>query len=287
MERALIPQTIHRIWIGPTPSPHENLVNGWKDFHPDFKFQFWGENHPDLKKYLDEAIHLFGGLKQLEGYSFTYMTDLLRLLILRDEGGIYLDHDYRILKSLTPLIENKEFVGTFQYDPKNLDKDIIFARGLRLQDIVAAGYSEVLYESPGTVNNCFIACISGHPIILMTIEILIENHFKESKERLPVSDWTVGPYTLTAAAQKFGLRTFESQTNEYQGAILYHRDYLHPLRGAEREGADGDSSFYQKLEKILSQKSSYAVHIQEHFGAKNFLSKKGISFSDWFKRQYL
>ena len=38
----MIPKIIHQIWIGPKPAP-TNLMNSWKNKHPDFEYILWNE----------------------------------------------------------------------------------------------------------------------------------------------------------------------------------------------------------------------------------------------------
>ena len=37
-----IPKIIHQLWIGPKQAPI-NLMNTWKNKHPDFEYIFWNE----------------------------------------------------------------------------------------------------------------------------------------------------------------------------------------------------------------------------------------------------
>tara|TARA_R110002167_G_scaffold323963_2_gene529963 strand:+ start:55 stop:684 length:630 start_codon:yes stop_codon:yes gene_type:complete len=99
LNNSKIPKIIHQVWIGPDTIPkwcadyavemkrvHEEL--GWK-------YVFWGNE--ELKAYEDD-IYISKFIEKKEAWSV--VVDRLRLLILRDYGGVYIDVDSSIVKSL-------------------------------------------------------------------------------------------------------------------------------------------------------------------------------------------
>lgn len=84
-----VPKSIIQIWIGNTPMPAEmqEWCAQWKALHRDWEYRLWGQDGLDL--YADDPYlrHLQAEEKQ------AFVADRLRVLLLRDFGGIYLDCD--------------------------------------------------------------------------------------------------------------------------------------------------------------------------------------------------
>ena len=101
-----IPRKIHYVWIGdqPLPSKDQFYIEGWKKLNPDFKIIRWSEKDVDTSKYpiINSAI-------QQKRYALA--SDVLRMIIIYQEGGIYLDTDIELLKSLEPLLKYDAFAG--------------------------------------------------------------------------------------------------------------------------------------------------------------------------------
>ena len=96
-----IPKTIHQIWIGPAEIPDwcEDQANEMREVHEKlgWEYKFWGNEVLDL--YKDDKF-LTNYLKNPKLYKWSYITDRLRVLILRDYGGVYVDIDCKIIKPL-------------------------------------------------------------------------------------------------------------------------------------------------------------------------------------------
>ncbi len=91
----MIPKKIHYVWVGDKPKPQFVLdcIATWKKFLPDYKLIEW--NNESLKSiknnYTEEAFR---------NKKWAFVSDYLRLYVLYNEGGIYLDTDVEITQSL-------------------------------------------------------------------------------------------------------------------------------------------------------------------------------------------
>lgn len=273
---------LHTIWIGPYEKPNYSYVDTWVHTNNNFKINIWNNSSNDIKNYIEEAIYLFGGLDSLENFAITYICDLVRLLILRDHGGIYLDHDIMLVKNIQPLLKDVDMVLTFQFDPECRVNNTVLPLGFKLKDLVNYGYTDIVYEEASTINNNFIATIPNHPIVITAIDKILNNHKKSPEEQLPQSDWTVGPRTLTASVKQFGVDTEYSNTINVNGVKIYHKDVLHPLRGSDKLKL-GKEQFFKKVQELSKCETTYGIHICEHFGTSLFLNKKIIPFVEWYK----
>ena len=88
----MIPKIIHQIWVGPyrIPTREKQLIENIKNLHPTFEHMFWtDENIPELPPVLKEVYDLFGQRKH-----YTFQADLLRIYLMYEYGGLYLDADF-------------------------------------------------------------------------------------------------------------------------------------------------------------------------------------------------
>ncbi|MEB2784739.1 glycosyltransferase [Algoriphagus persicinus] len=114
----MIPKTIHYCWFGSEKMSELELkcIASWKKFLPDYTFQLWNEENFEIGycEFTREAYRLG---------KFAFVSDVARIYALKHVGGIYLDTDMLLLKSLDNLLENDFFIG--EYKPKALNAAII------------------------------------------------------------------------------------------------------------------------------------------------------------------
>lgn len=154
-----IPKVVHFIWIGPKPFPRDSVENirTWIAKHPDWTFKFWTDrDRPLPHKQMQmcriqdlQFIKLYDCYKKSDNYG--EKSDLLRMEILYQEGGIYADHDVKCFQSFEPL--NKA------YD---------FYCGMELP------YKTSLSSSVLPTNN-ILGSRPGHPILKWGMDWLTEN----------------------------------------------------------------------------------------------------------------
>ena len=105
-----IPAKMHYIWFGgeARPASMERTIDGWRRLMPGFEVVEWDESnfdvgqHPWLKRMYDERRYAFA-------------SDYARLRILLDHGGVYLDTDVVMKKSIAPFFRERCF-WSFEYD---------------------------------------------------------------------------------------------------------------------------------------------------------------------------
>lgn len=120
----MIPKVIHQIWIGPNPVP-EYWTNTWSQYYleknPEYQYKLWDNDNylKELNKY--PILKIF--YEQLEFYCLK--ADLLRLIILYEYGGIFIDADSVWInnKSLDTLIIESGTTNLFIGRTPNTDKN--------------------------------------------------------------------------------------------------------------------------------------------------------------------
>lgn len=102
----MIPKTIHYCWFGRSPMPELALkcIESWHKYMPDWEYKLWNEDNFDVNStlYTKEAY---------EAKKYAFVSDYVRLKALREDGGVYLDTDVEIIKSVEPLLDNRAFAG--------------------------------------------------------------------------------------------------------------------------------------------------------------------------------
>lgn len=102
----MIPKIIHYCWFGGNPLPElaQKCIYSWKKFCPDYEIIEWNETNFDLSccEYVKEAA---------QAKKWAFVTDYVRLFVMVNYGGIYMDTDVEVLKSLNPYLNNHAFSG--------------------------------------------------------------------------------------------------------------------------------------------------------------------------------
>ena len=101
-----IPKKIHYCWFGgkPLPESAEKCINSWKKYCPDYEIIRWDESSYDIKK------SKFA-LEAYKAEKWAFVSDYVRLDVIYEYGGIYLDTDVEILKNWDPLLQHDAFMG--------------------------------------------------------------------------------------------------------------------------------------------------------------------------------
>ncbi len=105
-----IPKVIHYCWFGKNELPElaRRCIDSWKRYCPDYEIVQWDESNYDVTK------HLY--VKQAyDRGAYAFVSDYARLDIVYNCGGIYLDTDVEILKSLDELLYHHAYCGFLRH----------------------------------------------------------------------------------------------------------------------------------------------------------------------------
>lgn len=97
----MIPKVIHYCWFGGKPKPENILkcISSWKKKCPDYKIIEWNEDNFCIEDTCDFVREAYKNQK------WAFVSDYARLQIIYENGGVYLDTDVELLKSLDELLE--------------------------------------------------------------------------------------------------------------------------------------------------------------------------------------
>ena len=175
----MIPKIIHFCWFSNEEFPPliQSCIASWRKHCPDYQLRHWtmADARAIDNIFLQEA---------LDRKKWAFAADFIRFYAIYHEGGIYLDTDVELYKSLDSLLEHSAFIGretSIQYG------------GCRTENYLTA--------------HAF-GAVAKHPYINLCLSYYNDRHFVlTSAEHLPSTlkyDQTLLPYIMTEVAREFG-----------------------------------------------------------------------------------
>lgn len=147
----MIPKIIHLCWFSGDPYPDliKNCIKSWEREMPDYKIRLWDEKSArELNiKYINQA---------LDKKKYAFAADVVRLVALYKEGGIYLDSDIYLKKSLEPILDG-DFVTVMEFHESIVKPEETNENGEKLiKDQPVSGIG---------IQAAFLASTPHHPLI--------------------------------------------------------------------------------------------------------------------------
>lgn len=180
----MIPKKIHYCWFGRNPKPKlaVKCIESWKKFCSDYEIIEWNEDNFDINMNAYTRMCY-------EEKKYAFLSDYVRLKVILEYGGIYLDTDVEVVRTLDKLLENKAFFG--------FENDLRVATGLGFG---AERENEVVLQM-----------------------------LREYDELLDGKHGTLGCTRLnTNALLKYGLQR-NGELQVVNNVIIYPQDYFNPL----------------------------------------------------------
>ena len=224
-----IPKVIHYCWFGRGAMPKlaEKCIASWKKYCPDYQIICWNEDNFDISqnRYAKEAY---------DAKKWAFVSDYVRLKVLYDEGGIYLDVDVEVIKSFDSLLEEQGFMG--------FDDQGIIATGL--------GF----------------ACEKGNELIAALLEDYNDIGFVQSDGTY---DLTPCPDRNTASLQRLGL-DLNNKDQVFMGIHMLPEDYLCPMKyyTGKKIITKNTYSIHHYCASWTSKKSKRTTFIKRVIGVK-------------------
>lgn len=136
----MIPKIIHYCWFGGNPLPESTLkyIESWKKYCPGYEIKRWDETNFDLEfcDYVREAY---------KARRWAFVSDVARVWVLANHGGVYFDTDVELLKPLEPLMQYQGFTA---------------------------------FESKFQIGMGILACEAGSPVFREFLEMYKGEHFR-------------------------------------------------------------------------------------------------------------
>lgn len=240
-----IPKIIHYCWFGGNPLPElaKKCIASWKKYCPDYEIKEWNESNFDFNCY-DYVREAYDAKK------WAFVSDVARLSIVYQNGGIYLDTDVELLKPLDALLEFPAFFGT------------------EVEGCVATGLG--------------FGAEKGNNIVQALLNDYDGLHFLKDDGTF---DMTPCPRRNTAVFEKVGYRFQKEQIWKIEKAVVFPPAYFCPIdyKTGHIEVRTLTYSIHHYSESWLSEQEQY--HIQIVRKMKNsipFIPYKSISLIGQF-----
>lgn len=186
----MIPKLIHYCWFGGNPLDEKSnhCLKSWKRFFPDYTIICWNEDNFDVDQvsFMADAYHQ---------KKWAFVSDVARLIVIYQNGGIYFDTDVEVLASYDDILaESQEgFMG--------LEKTGFVATGL--------GF----------------AAEKGNSFLLELIKEYKRISFSDYANTL---DKIACPIIMTELMQRHGYIN-ENRFQSFRGFNIYPTSYFSPL----------------------------------------------------------
>lgn len=179
-----IPRKLHYCWFGKGEKSEleKRCIDSWHRFCPDYEITEWNEENYDISKYtyVQEAY---------SAEKWAFASDVARLDIVYEQGGIYLDTDVEILRNIDELLKNNAFMA---FHGKRVNTGVGFG---------AVKGTEVLK--------------------LLLTDYENRRFFGENGE----ADQTICPIIQTERLKKIGLKP-DGKFQRLGGLVIYPEDYF-------------------------------------------------------------
>lgn len=182
----MIPKKIHYCWFGRGEKSNlvKKCIESWKKFCPDYEIIEWNEENFNLD-YSDYTRYCY------ENKKWAFLSDLVRLVVVEQYGGIYFDTDVEIVSSFNDLLENEAF---FAFE-----------------------------------NNQYVASGLGFGAVAehRTIRAMIEQYANLHHDEDGIIEISGCPILNTEALIPFGLK-LNGELQTVAGALILPSDYMNP-----------------------------------------------------------
>ena len=142
----MIPKKIHYCWFGRGEKPKlaKNCIASWKKYCPDYEIIEWNEDNFDvnMNPYTKMCY---------EQKKYAFLTDYIRLVVIAEYGGIYLDTDVELVRNIDKLLENRAYFGFETQRYINTGLGFGAEAGNRIVLDMLQEYDELLDGQNGTV----------------------------------------------------------------------------------------------------------------------------------------
>lgn len=144
----MIPKKIHYCWFGrgELTAKSKKCIESWKKYCPDYEIIEWNEDNFDI--YQNEYTK-----KVYNEKKYAFLSDYVRLKVVYEYGGIYLDTDVEIIKPLDNLLDNKAYFGFEINEYVNTGLGFGAEKGNRAVEVLLKEY-DILLDGTKDVIGC-------------------------------------------------------------------------------------------------------------------------------------
>ena len=111
----MIPKIIHYCWFGRGAMPElvERCIASWKMYMSDWDFHLWSEENFDITSAPQYVREAYAAKK------YAFVSDYVRLWVLEQYGGLYMDVDFEVYKPFDDLMEQYDAFAGYEGSKRN------------------------------------------------------------------------------------------------------------------------------------------------------------------------
>lgn len=205
----MIPKIIHYCWLSNDPMPAElkRCIASWRKELPDYKIKKW-----DTKNFNSQSIPFVAEAIQAKKWAFA--CDYIRVYALYHEGGIYMDSDVFVRKSLDFCLQNRAFTAIECYP--NLMEEI-YKNGIVNQK--GEKSSDIEYVNGIQIQAAILGAEKGHPYIKECMEYYHDKHFILPNGQMNTN--IISPFIFANIAIKYGFKFLDTEQDLKEGLKIY------------------------------------------------------------------
>lgn len=243
----MIPKIIHYCWLSGDPlgERERDCIESWRTLMPEYEIWLWDMNRFDIHSvpWVEQACSV---------RKWAFAADYIRLYALYHHGGIYMDTDVRLIKSLDRFTEHRAFGGI---------------------EFLERWYNESVknhVEPPRGVhvNAAVFGSEKGHQIFKDFLDYYDGRDFIDRSGEL---DTIANTLIITPMSEKYG---FKYDPKEYQ--ILDHDFHIYPydyFSGQKINAGDLNITY-----------NTYAIHLfADSWSSSEGAGERHSRFT-WFRR---
>ena len=184
---------------GPLPELEQKCINSWKKYCPDYEIKEWNESNFDFSccAYANEAY---------KAKKWAFVADYVRLKVMIEYGGIYMDTDVEVLRPLDVFLKDRAFLG---------------------------------FEEEEYVATSIMACEKDFALFEAFLKRYDERHFFKQDGRYDV---TSNVEEITNYLLKYGL-VLNNKQQTIAGLTLYPKDFFSPKNHKTRKIESTDNTY--------------------------------------------
>ena len=189
----MIPKKLHYIWLGNNSKPNlmDICINSWREKLPDYEIIEWNETNLNFFQEVENNSFLKECYKRK---LWAFLSDYFRMKVLYEQGGIYLDTDMQIVKTLDAFLKDDFFIGM---------------------------------ESRGIISAGIIGAVPNHPVIKEILDFYQERIWLE-----PI--YTTPDIITKVLTERYTFDFTEKIIEIESGKIkLYPQEYFYPYHFTE------------------------------------------------------
>lgn len=224
----MIPKVIHYCWFGNNPKPKivRRCIDSWHKYCPDYEIIEWNEDNIDVSfsTYAKEAY---------DCKKWGFVVDPVRLYIIYEHGGIYLDTDVELVRPLDDL----------------LDKTCFFAG-----------------DGSGVNGGLGFGAVKGHPTIRKMYDLYENRHFVTESGM----DLTPCTTLYTRLFLEDGYNIHSDTIEHAAGAEILPPEYFSPLTGmSELKATENTFGIHWSIRTWESGMTKFKTNMRLLIGYKN------------------